>query len=75
MDSLLALYTKMTKEDIRRNRDNVGERLGFLRRIIRGMNPSAWLKEMRQRLGERVEFNCALAATNAPSGSQTECNR
>jgi hypothetical protein len=32
MESFLALYTKISKEHIRRNRDNVGERLGFLGR-------------------------------------------
>src|SRR5215469_16930484 len=29
IEGFLALYTKTTKEDIRRNRDNVSERLGF----------------------------------------------
>jgi hypothetical protein len=41
MEGFLVLYTKITKEDIRRNRDNVGERLGFLGRIIHGTNPRA----------------------------------
>lgn len=56
MDSFLVLYTKTVKDDIRRNRDNVGERLGFLGRIIHGMNQRAWLKEMRHRLGEKLDF-------------------
>lgn len=56
MQSFLVPYTKITKEDIRRNQDNIGERLGFLGRVIHGVNPSAWLKEMRQRLGEKVNF-------------------
>jgi hypothetical protein len=43
IEGFLALYTRIAKEDIRRNRDNVGERLGFLGRIIHGMNPRAWL--------------------------------
>ena len=30
IDTFLALYTRITKEDIRRNRNNVAERLGFL---------------------------------------------
>lgn len=30
MEGFLVLYTKIAKEDIRRNRDNVGGRLGFL---------------------------------------------
>ena len=39
MDSFLALYTKITKDDIRRNRNNAAERLGFLGRVIHGTNP------------------------------------
>jgi hypothetical protein len=56
MEGFLALYTKTVKDDIRRNRDNVGDSLGFLGRVIHGTNPRAWLKEMRQRLGEKLEF-------------------
>jgi hypothetical protein len=61
MEGFLALYTRITKEDIRRNRDNAGERLGFLGRVIHGTNPRAWLKEMRQRLGEKIDFASAVA--------------
>jgi hypothetical protein len=61
MESFLILYTKTAKEDIRRNRDNVGERLGFLGRVIHGMNPRAWLKEMQQHLGEKLDFASASA--------------
>jgi len=61
MDSFLALYTKITKDDIRRNWDNISERLGFLGRVIHGSNPNAWLNEVRQRLGERADFGTALA--------------
>ncbi len=56
MESFLHRYTRASKEDIRRNQDNVGERLGFLKRVIHGSNPRAWLKELRQHLGERVDF-------------------
>ncbi|MGB8890419.1 MAG: hypothetical protein WCC87_27075 [Candidatus Korobacteraceae bacterium] len=52
MDRFLSLYTSITKDHIRRNRDNAAERLGFLGRVIHGSNPRAWLKEIRQRLGE-----------------------
>ena len=61
MDSFLALYTKITKDDIRRNRNNAAERLGFLGRVIHGTNPRAWLKEVRQRIGERIDFAAAMA--------------
>ena len=60
MDSFLALYTKITKEDIRRNHNNAAERLGFLGRVIHGTNPRAWLKEVRQRVGERIDFAAAV---------------
>src|SRR6516225_1363632 len=39
MESFLALYTRITKDDIRRNRDNATERLGFLGRVVHGTNP------------------------------------
>ena len=75
MDSFLVLYTKITKEDIRRNRDNASERLGFLGRIIHGTNPRAWLQEMCQRLGEKVDFAPAMAPLSPRcSGSQTKCD-
>jgi hypothetical protein len=61
MEGFLAVYTKIAKEDIRRNRDNVAERLGFLGRVIHGTNPMAWLKEMRQRLGEKSDFASVTA--------------
>ena len=60
MDSFLALYTKITKDDIRRNRNNAAERLGFLGRVIHGTNPRVWLKEIRQRLGEAIDFEVAI---------------
>jgi len=57
MEGFLALYTRTAKKDIRRNRDNIGERLGYLERVIHGANPRAWLKEIRQRIGEKVDFS------------------
>ena len=75
MEGFLVLYTKITKEDIRRNRDNIGERLGFSGRVIHGMNPKAWLKEMRQWLGEKLDFDSAVvqSARYCPVG-QTRCD-
>jgi len=60
MDSFLALYTRITKDDIRRNRNNAAERLGFLGRVIHGTNPRAWLNEVRQRVGERPDFATSI---------------
>jgi hypothetical protein len=59
MDTFLALYIKITKDDIRRNRNNAAEGLGFLGRVIHGTNARAWLKEVRQRIGEKINFAVA----------------
>jgi hypothetical protein len=61
METFLAIYTKTTKDDIRRNRDNVAERLKFLGRVIHDTNPRAWLKEVQQRVGEKIECAAGTA--------------
>jgi len=40
---------------------SVGERLGFLGRVIHGTNAVVWLKQMRRRLGEKIDFASAVA--------------
>jgi hypothetical protein len=61
MESFLALYTRISKDDIRNNRDSAAEQLGFLGRVIHGSNPRVWLQELRQRVGERVDFAASTA--------------
>jgi hypothetical protein len=56
MDAFLAAYARVSKDDIRRNRGNIGERLGFLGRIIHGTNPRSWAKDLRARIGEIPDF-------------------
>lgn len=56
MIDFLDLYTMITREDILQNRVNVAEKLGFLGRIIHGLKPQAWLKELKARLGEVVDY-------------------
>jgi hypothetical protein len=56
MPEFLAIYGKVTKEDIRQNRGNVSERLGFLGRLIHDLNARAWLKELKVEIGEPVDF-------------------
>jgi len=56
MKEFLGLYAMVTREDILRNRSNVAEKLGFLGRIIHGLKPPAWLKELKVRLGEVVDY-------------------
>jgi hypothetical protein len=53
VESFLTLYTKVTKDNIRRNRDNIGEKLGFIRRLVHGTNPRLWLQEIRRQVDER----------------------
>ncbi len=55
LESFLSQYTRISKEDIRRNRENVGARLGFLGRIVHGANSGAWLRELLDKLGEPVD--------------------
>jgi hypothetical protein len=49
MEAFLAVYVRVTKEDIRQNRGNAAEQLGFLGRIVHGANPRAWVKELNSR--------------------------
>jgi hypothetical protein len=56
MCRFLAAYTKVSKDDIRRNCENIGETLGFLGRIIHGSNPRSWAKELTARIGNAVDF-------------------
>jgi len=55
MEGFLALYIRTNKEDIRVNRNNVAERLGFLGRVVHGVNARVWVKEVRAKLGEPVD--------------------
>jgi len=52
MEGFLATYTKITKDDIRHNRDNVAAKLGFLGRIIHGADHNAWSNDLKRLVGE-----------------------
>jgi hypothetical protein len=56
VEAFLALYTEVSKEDIRRNSENIAVRLGFLGRIVHGVNPRAWVKVLCTRLGETLDY-------------------
>jgi hypothetical protein len=56
MSEFLAIYSKVAREDILRNRSNVAERLGFLGRLIHGLKPGAWLKDLKARIGEIPDY-------------------
>jgi hypothetical protein len=55
MESFLALYVRVSKEDIRRNREAVAGPLGFLGRIVHGVNSGAWLEVLLDKLGEPAD--------------------
>jgi len=55
----LSIYSRFTKDEIRHNSNNAAERLGFLGRLIHGRNSQAWLKELKTRLGETIEYATA----------------
>lgn len=56
MAEFLAAYSLVGREDILQNRSNAAEKLGFLGRLIHAVRPSGWLKELRIRLGETVDY-------------------
>jgi hypothetical protein len=45
-------YAKTTRQEIRRNRETVGELLGFLGRVVHGKDKTEWLRELSLRTGE-----------------------
>jgi len=56
MSEFLAIYSKVARGDILRNHSNVAERLGFLGRLIHGLKPGAWLKDLKVRVGEPLDY-------------------
>jgi hypothetical protein len=48
-------YAATTRDDIRKNRGNVAEELGFIGRVMHGVNPRKWLIELRSRIGEPAD--------------------
>jgi hypothetical protein len=57
IDIFVRAYASTTKEDIRKNRDGIAERLGFLGRVMHGANPRSWLADLKNRIGETVDYS------------------
>ncbi len=55
MEEFLAKYAKTARDEVRRNRDEVASRLGFIGRVVRGRRKMRWLNEVLTRAGEQVE--------------------
>ena len=53
-------FARTSKDDIRRNRANAAERLGFIGRVMHGRDSRGWLRDLRQRIGEPVDYSLAV---------------
>lgn len=53
-------YALTLKDDLRKNRANAAERLGFLGRVMHGRNPKTWLRDLRAKIGEAVDYSLAV---------------
>ncbi len=60
IEEFLAVYACVTKDDLRQNRANAAEKLRFLGRVIHGTNPRQWVKSLKSRLGEALDFAEAI---------------
>jgi hypothetical protein len=47
-------YSRATREDIRRNRNNVATQLGFIGRVVRGRKKKRWLTDVLKLAGEKA---------------------
>src|SRR6266700_1845448 len=63
IDAILSRYITVTKQDIRQNKQNIAEQLGFIGRILHGQNPRAWLKELKRYLGEPLNTPDIIATS------------
>jgi hypothetical protein len=57
LDHWVRDYSMITRDDIRRNRNNAAERLGFIGRVMHGRNPRTWLRELRAGIGELADYS------------------
>lgn len=55
LDAFLDRYAKLTREGIRRNRDNLAHALGFVGRVVRGKRKKRWLASVLRLAGEKTE--------------------
>lgn len=56
LDDFLERYAKLTREDIRRNRDNLATALGFVGRVVRGKRKKRWLADVLKHAGEKADY-------------------
>ena len=63
LDHWVRAYARTAKDDIRQNRGNAAEQLGFLGRVMHGRNPRNWLRTLRAKIGEPVDYSLAVEET------------
>ena len=56
LDQWVSAYARAVKDDIRQNRGNAAEHLGFLGRVMHGRNPRTWAAELRAKIGESADW-------------------
>ena len=49
-------YATTCRDDIRKNRGNVAQQLGFIARVMHGSNPRRWERNLRARIGEAADY-------------------
>jgi len=62
LDQWVRDYARTLKDDLRKNRANVAKRLGFLGRVMHGRNPKTWLRDLRAKVGEAVDYSLSVEA-------------
>jgi curved DNA-binding protein CbpA len=60
MREFVRQYASTTRDHIRRNRGNVAAQLGFIGRIMHSSNPRRWLAELKNRIGEAVDYSLSV---------------
>lgn len=55
LDQWVREYSRAAKEDLRHNRGNIAERLGFIGRVMHGRNPRTWLCQILAKIGEPAD--------------------
>jgi hypothetical protein len=53
-------YATTCRDDIRKNRGNVAQQLGFIARVMHGGNPRRWECTLRARIGESVDYSLSI---------------
>lgn len=52
LETWLSDYTRTSRADIRKNRANIAESLGFIGRVVHGKTPQNWWKDILAKTGE-----------------------